>query len=174
MANNPKMTTCVCPQAGHVGMFVSIFFFFENFPLVSKTLNFVRFDAGLALIKCQYFEIPDHLSSNLYFLYCLAFLHEEKCQGSALWPILPPCIASFKNVSGLFSAPDVGLYCTLLCRLFLSGFPRSELRTLWHSRSYECAISQATWHRAIALNSLNPLKLQGPYTQQSILELQHW
>lgn len=149
---------CLCP-------------FFPKFPFsVRLFLRFVFWN--------QYFEIPDlspnHLSSNLYFLYRLAFFCKEKCQVSALWPILPPCIASFKNVSVLFSAPDVGLYCTLLCRLFLSGFPRSELRTLWHSRSYECAISQATWHREIALNSLNPLKLRGPYTQQSILELQHW
>lgn len=55
-------------------------------------------------------------------------------------------------------------------RLELSKETSSE--TLWHSRGYERAISQATWEAEIALNSLNPLKLQGMHSQQSILELQ--
>lgn len=56
----------------------------------------------------------------------------------------------------------MGFNCTLLCRLFPSGFPGSELRMLWHSRSFECAISQATWCSEIALNPFNPLKRWGP------------
>lgn len=44
--------------------------------------------------------------------------------------------------------------------------------TLRHSGRYERAISQATWQAEIALNSLNPLKLQGTHSQRSVLELQ--
>lgn len=78
-----------------------------------------------------------------------------------------PVLQLLKMFLGLFSAPAVGFHCTLLCRLFPSGFPGSELGMLWHSRSYEGAISQATWRREIALNSLNPLKLRGPYTHKA-------
>lgn len=64
-----------------------------------------------------------------------------------------------------FTATTQNIFC-----LELSKDTSSE--TLWHSRRYERAISQATWQAEIALNSLNPLKLQGVHSQQSILELQ--
>lgn len=72
-----------------------------------------------------------------------------------------PVLQLLKCFWGCFQL-QLWAYCTLLCRLFLSGFPGSELGMLWHSRSFEPAISQATWRREIALNSFNPLKRWGP------------
>lgn len=126
--------------------------------------------------KFFFFQHPTDLSfansvcKPLAPLLCdfLAFYFKEKCQGSSYWPLRLARIAAFrKHFGGCFQLQMWGFFGILLCGLFPSGFPGSELGTLWHSRRCECAISQATWHAEIALNFLGPLKLQGLHTRKA-------
>jgi len=115
-------------------------------------LCFVKFSDKVMKL----FEVKSYLSSLSKSV--LLSSSKENAMASLHDPSLWPLLQILKMFPGLISPPAVGFNCTLLCRLFLFGFPGREFGMLWHSRSFECAISQATWHREIALNSLSPLK----------------
>lgn len=78
----------------------------------------------------------------------------------------------FKNhVSGRVAAPHVRLLLWTTLQTISVWISRKRAWGCFDIQKAMSAISQATWCREIALNSLNPLKLRGLRMPQSILEL---
>lgn len=98
-------------------------------------------------------------------------LQRKKNASASWWPFRLGC----RPLVAVSSSPDVrtsSVHSHDAQHFHLELSKETSSEALWHSRRYERAISQATCQAEIAQNSLNPLKLQGAHSQQSILELQ--